>query len=467
MIIASNNDTICAPATPNRNSALGIVRISGQEAISIADKLFVDTKNQNKVLAKQKSSIAKHGFVIDANGEKLDEVICTIFKAPNTFTGEDLVEITHHGSPYIQQQIIKSLIDNGARIANNGEFSQRAFLNGKMDLSQAEAVADLISAKTAISHKLAMQQLHGGYKDKIAQLRAELVRLLSLLELELDFSEEDVEFADRTQLKDILHTTILELQKLVKSFAAGENFKNGIPIAIVGKPNSGKSTLMNAILNEERSIVSPVKGTTRDTIEESIQLEGVEYRFIDTAGIRSAKGMIESIGIERSYKAIEKAEVLLYVCDLAKTSPSDAQLELLKLDEQVSLSGKKIIIIGNKVDLVHLSQYKRNKWGAMNTIYISAATGFGLESLLSRISHMSQIHELHDEILVTNTRHYNIMMKTLAALLVAEESIECGQPTDIVVADIRESIHYIGEITGEITTDEVLTNIFSKFCIGK
>jgi tRNA modification GTPase len=336
-----------------------------------------------------------------------------------------------------------------------------------MDLSQAEAVADLISAKTAMAHKLAMQQLRGGYKLTIKKLRECLVKILSLMELELDFSEEDVEFADRSELGMLLNISIRELNQLVNSFKAGNSFKNGIPVAIIGKPNSGKSTLLNRILNEERSIVSSVSGTTRDTIEESMQIDGLEFRFIDTAGIRQTKNNIETKGIERSYKAVERAEIVLYVCDITKTDTLTAQKDLLALDKHVSLTDKKIFVLANKIDLVELTNSDKKEWDKLKAIQLSASTGLGIGELLQKIVLSSGKDEYESNVLVTNVRHYEIMMKTLAALLVAKESLEAGQPTDIIVADIREAIHYIGEITGAVTTDEILNNIFSKFCIGK
>lgn len=460
-------DTICAPATVRGTSALGIVRMTGTRAIAIINEIFVTKDGLKCVLKGSKPSILRHGFIVDTKDNIIDEVMCVIYYAPNSFSGEDMVEVMHHGSVYIQQQIMLSMINHGVRIANNGEFSQRAFLNGKMDLTQAEAIADLISARTGVAHKLAMQQLRGGYREKITQVREELVKLLSLLELELDFAEENAEFADRNDMKGLMKNTISELETLVKSFAAGDAFKNGIPVAIIGKPNSGKSTLFNTLLNENRAIVSPISGTTRDTIEESIQLEGLEYRFIDTAGIRSAKDEIEREGIERSIKAIEKAAIILYVCDLTQTSSDDAQAELMLLDTQVSLEGKKIIVICNKMDLVRSTKVQQKKWNEMKSIQISAAKHIGIDTLINRIISITDRDDKSNEIMVTNARHYDVMMRTLAAMLVAEESLESGQPTDIIVSDIREAIHYMGEITGEVTTDEVLNNIFSNFCIGK
>ncbi len=327
------NDTICAPATANGTSALGIIRMSGEEAIRIINEVFASESGQTHVLDNAKHAMAKRGYIVDKQGKVIDEVMCTLFYAPKSYTGENLVEISHHGSPFIQQQIMLNLISHGARTAGAGEFSQRAFLNGKMDLAHAEAITDLIHAKSVAAHSLAIQQLKGGYKEKIESVRSELVKLLSLLELELDFSEEDVEFANRDTLTNLMGETIMELERLVKSFAAGNAFKNGIPIAIIGKPNSGKSTLLNAILQEDRAIVSPISGTTRDTIEESMQVEGLEFRFIDTAGIRATTNEIESQGIERSLRAVEKADIIIYVCDLTTTSHEVLETELRQLGE--------------------------------------------------------------------------------------------------------------------------------------
>lgn len=466
-IQTNKHDTICAPATPRSRAALGIVRISGANALNILSEIFLDARNA-KVPAKRFShGKTKYGCIIDVKGAIVDEVICITYIAPKTYTGEDLVEIIHHGSVYIQQQILLSIISRGGRVATNGEFSQRAFLNGKMDLSQAEAIADLISARTAMAHKLAMQQLKGGYKTAISRMRAQLVKILSLLELELDFSEEDVEFANREDLRLLIKRSIRELKSLAASFAVGNSFKNGIPVAIVGKPNSGKSTLLNRILNEERSIVSSISGTTRDTIEESMQIDGLEYRFIDTAGIRQTKNSIENQGIERSLKAIERAEIVLYVCDATNTKARTAQKDLLALDKDVSLDNKKIFILANKIDLIEMTDEEKEEWEMAKAIRISASTGLGIGELLNNIVQSTHKDIYDSDIVVTNARHYEIIMKTLAALMVAEESMDNGQPTDIIVSDIREAIHYIGEITGVVTTDEILNNIFSKFCIGK
>ncbi len=461
------NDTICAPATPNGTSALGIIRVSGQRAIAIINELFATSAGQKQVITDSEHARAKRGYIVDENNKTIDEVLCTAFFSPKSYTGENLVEISHHGSPYIQQQIMQALLSHGARVAGAGEFSQRAFLNGKMDLAHAEAITDLINAKSAAAHALAIQQLRGGYREKIESVRSELVRLLSLLELELDFSEEDVEFANRETLKAIMGETIGELEKLVRSFKAGNAFKNGIPIAIIGKPNSGKSTLLNEILQEERAIVSPVSGTTRDTIEESLQIEGVEYRFIDSAGIRATSDQIESQGIERSLKAAEKADVIIYVCDLSTSPIEQVRSELSALDTQISLREKEIIIAANKSDLTDLSNEDLEAWKSMDAVVMSAANHAGVEELLSKLADITVKGNKNDEILVSNARHYDAMQRTLESILVAEQNLQADYPTDLIAADIRQATHYMGEISGEISTSEVLNSIFSEFCIGK
>ncbi len=460
-------DTICAPATPHGESAIGMVRVSGSDAVTIVDEMFVTKEIKTGILRNAKAGTMKHGLLLDSNKNIIDEVICSVFLAPNSYTGENVVEISHHGSVYVQQQIIISLINKGVRVAANGEFSLRAFLNGKMDLSQAEAVADLIHARTAIAHDLAIKQLRGGYRNVLSDLRNRLVNLLSLLELELDFSEENVEFAKRSDLKHAMTSIRMMLTRLIDSFATGNAFKNGIPIAIIGKPNSGKSTLLNAILNEERSIVSSISGTTRDTVEEVIQLNGVEYRFIDTAGIRHAVDRLESEGIKRSYQAVERARIIIYVVDLTQTSSEEVQSELVLLDTQVPLEGKKILIVGNKIDMVRSTRVQKKRWDAMGAMQVSAKQKLGINEVVNRIVMLSDQDDVRGKIMVTNARHYDAMRRALAALLVAEESFDEGMSMDLIASDIREVLHYLGEITGEVTTEEILNNIFDKFCIGK
>ncbi len=459
-------ETICAPATPNATSAIGIIRVSGRSAITIIKEIFRSIKGKKADFSYSVKPKIRIGYIIDEYKNIVDEVVCLVYHAPRSYTGEDLIEIQHHGSPFIQQEIIKILLANGVRMAKNGEFSQRAFLNGKLNLSQAEAVADLISSRTAIAHQIALNQLKGGYQKTLKALRGELLNLLTLLELELDFSEEDVEFAQRKALEESMTNIEKTLEILIESFDTGNAFKNGIPIAIIGKPNAGKSTLFNAILNDERAIVSPISGTTRDTIEEIVNINGIEYRFIDTAGVRQATDPIEEEGIKRSYKSIENANIIMYVADVTEMSPSEAQLDLIKIDEEISLEGKKIIMVANKFDgKLRVKEIK--EWGNLGAVKTIAKDKEGVDEIINRITTISENSMYNSNILITNARHYEAMKKSVAAIKTAKENLLNESPTDIIAIDIRESLHYLGEITGEVTTEEVLANVFSKFCIGK
>ncbi len=461
-------ETICAPATGNVASAIGIIRLTGENAINIFKQIYRPLRGKKIDVKFSKKPKIKHGNIIDLNNRVIDEVVCTIFHNPYSYTGEDLVEISHHGSIYIQQEILKTIVALGARMAKNGEFSQRAFLNGKMNLSQAEAVADLIHSRTAIAHELALKQLKGGYQKALTILRKDLVDLQTQLVLELDFSEEDVEFAHRSQLNASMTNIEHALTRLMNSFDMGNAFKNGIPIAIIGKPNAGKSTLFNAILNDERAIVSPISGTTRDTIEEIVNLHGIEYRFIDTAGVRKSEDVIEQEGISRSYKSIEKSNIIIYVCDIQEMIPEQAQYDLIQIDKEVSLKGKKIIIVANKYDKEDsLLPSEDRDWQTMGAVKASAKNKEGIEEIINRITIISQRNLQNSNILMTNVRHYEAMQRTCQALKTAKENLQTGMPTDIVAIDIQEALHYLGEITGEVTTEELLGNVFSKFCIGK
>lgn len=459
-------ETICAPATPNATSAIGIIRVSGKSAIEIIKEIFRPLKGKKADFSYSVKPKIRIGYIIDTYKNIVDEVVCLVYHSPRSYTGEDIVEIQHHGSPFIQQEIIKILIANGARMAKNGEFSQRAFLNGKLNLAQTEAIADLISSRTAIAHHIALNQLKGGYQKTLKVLRKDLLNLLTLLELELDFSEEDVEFAQRKSLQDLMNTIEETLEVLVNSFDMGNAFKNGIPIAIIGKPNAGKSTLFNAIINDERAIVSPISGTTRDTIEEIVNLKGIEYRFIDTAGVRKSTDPIEEEGIRRSYKSIQAANIIIYVCDVNEMVPSEAQLDLIKIDKEISLTGKKIIIVANKFDGKLLPR-EIKEWQELGAVKAIAKEKEGIDEIIKRISIISENNIYNSNILTTNARHYEAMKQSLTALKTAKENLINGSPTDIIAIDIRESLHYLGEITGEVTTEEVLSNVFSKFCIGK
>ncbi|MCD4834388.1 MAG: tRNA uridine-5-carboxymethylaminomethyl(34) synthesis GTPase MnmE [Bacteroidales bacterium] len=461
-----NNDIICAISTPQGNGAIAVIRLSGNEALALCDKVF-KSPNENKKLSDQLANTVHFGTIVD-NDTIIDEVVVALFKRPYSYTGEDVVEISCHGSEYIQQQILQLFIKNGARIAKPGEFTMRAFLNGKMDLSQAEAVADLIASSSATSHKVAVQQIRGGFSSEIANLRDRLLNFISLLELELDFSEEDVEFADRKQLKDLLNNIQNLIQKLLKSFDLGNVIKNGVPVAIVGHTNVGKSTLLNRILNEEKAIVSDIAGTTRDVIEDVINIEGVSFRFIDTAGIRETTDIIESIGVERTYDRITKASIVLLLVDA--TEGQDEMIKTIKtVNDKIGDSDKKLIVVLNKIDKASTELDIQNLLNKQDVVMkISAKTGENIDQLLNELLSVVNINALNqNEVIITNARHYEALKKASEALQRAIDGLNSGITGDFLAQDIRETLHYLGEITGEITTDEVLGNIFKNFCIGK
>jgi len=453
-------NTICAIATPAGLGATAMIRVSGPEAFSIAGKLFSEKSGFAGLDANQ-AKFASIYDNVDGNYSLLDQVVVTKFAAPHSFTGEDVVEISCHGSVYIQQRIIELLIANGCRMAAPGEFTQRAFLNGKLDLPQAEAIADLIEAQTETAHHAAMQQLQGDLSDKMAKLREELLQMASLLELELDFSEEEVEFADRTALLDLLAHIKTEVNQLLQSYKWGTMLKNGIPVAIVGEPNVGKSTLLNAILQRERAIVSDIPGTTRDTIEDTFVLNGTLFRFIDTAGIRQSNDAIERLGIERSLDTIRRAAVILWVFDARKT-PQEVESEISKTTDSIKLDDKKIILIGNKTDLV---SGKSESSG--NILFISAKKGENLESVLTEIDRFVIENGIRDASLLANSRHQALLNGIDTAASRAQEGLRNGLPADLVAEDVRMALHDLGELTGTVTTDDILNNIFGKFCIGK
>jgi tRNA modification GTPase len=467
------NDSIVALATPSGAGAIAIIRISGEEAIAIGNSVFLSIKGKD--LTHQKSHTLHLGHVID--GQKtLDEVLVSIFKGPNSYTGENTVEISCHGSTYIQQQIIQLLLRKGCRMANPGEFTLRAFLNGKLDLSQAEAVADLISSDNEASHQIAMQQMRGGFSNEIAKLREELLNFASLIELELDFAEEDVAFADRTQFYELLNRIELVLKRLIDSFAVGNVIKNGIPVAIVGEPNVGKSTLLNALLNEERAIVSEIAGTTRDTIEDELVIGGIGFRFIDTAGIRETEDVVESIGIRKTFEKIEQAQVVLYLVDGSRLSV-DGKLETLLLEvgktrNQFPL--KPILFIINKKDLIlpeNLSIIDKKlttNSQQLTTIFISAKENIGVDELKNQLLSFVNTGALrNNETIVTNTRHYDSLLKALDEIQKVKYGLETNLSSDLMAIDIREALYHFGMITGQVTNDELLGNIFANFCIGK
>jgi tRNA modification GTPase len=459
------HDSIVALATPSGAGAIAIIRISGENAIAIGSTVFRSKKGKN--LAKQKSHTLHLGHIVDEN-KTLDEVLVSVFKAPNSYTGENTIEISCHGSTYIQQQIIQLLIRKGCRVANPGEFTLRSFLNGKMDLSQAEAVADLISSDNEASHQIAMQQMRGGFSNELAQLRQELLNFASLIELELDFAEEDVAFADRTQFRELLTRIEFVLKRLIDSFAIGNVIKNGIPVAIVGEPNVGKSTLLNALLNEERAIVSEIAGTTRDTIEDELVIGGIGFRLIDTAGIRETKDVIESIGIKKTFEKIEQAQVVLYLSPL---TPEGGTLELVsneieRIKNQFPL--KPLIIIGNKKDLLSDSEILNLKSKIPNILLISAKKRTGIDELKNQLLSFVNTGALrNNETIVTNTRHYDSLLKALDEIQKVKFGLESNLSSDLMAIDIKEALYHFGMITGEVTNDELLGNIFANFCIGK
>ena len=460
-----NKDTIVAMATPAGAGAIAVLRLSGPHAFEVVSSIF--TPISNKEFSKQKTHTVHLGHIKD--GEKIiDEVLATIFKNPNSYTGEDVVEISCHGSTYIQQEIIQLCLRKGCRMAQAGEFTLRAFLNGKMDLSQAEAVADLIASDSAASHQLAMQQMRGGFSSEIKKLREELLNFASLIELELDFAEEDVEFANREEFQKLISKITQVLKRLIDSFASGNVLKNGIPVAIVGEPNVGKSTLLNALLNEDRAIVSHIAGTTRDTIEDEIIIGGINFRFIDTAGIRETTDTIEGLGIQKTFQKIEQAQVVIYLFDAEKfqVSSSKFQVEIETIKNKYPL--KNLVIVANKVDKLSGEKISNLKSKISNLLLLSAKTNEGVEELQNKLLDFVNTGALrNNETIVTNSRHYDAMLKALEEIIKVQEGIDNNLSGDLLAIDIRQALHHFGEITGQISNDELLGNIFANFCIGK
>ncbi|MCF2498292.1 tRNA uridine-5-carboxymethylaminomethyl(34) synthesis GTPase MnmE [Dyadobacter chenhuakuii] len=446
-------EVICALATPSGVGAIAVIRVSGLGSISMVKSIF---KGKN---LEEAETHTVHFGTIQAAGEIIDEVLVTVFKTPRSFTKEDSIEISCHGSDYIIRQILKLLISKGARIAKPGEFTQRAFLNGQFDLVQAEAVADLIAADSQASHKTALNQLRGGFSKKLASLRTELIHFASLIELELDFGEEDVEFAQRDDLRRLIEALLSTIAPLIESFDFGNALKEGVPVAIIGSPNVGKSTLLNALLNEEKAIVTSIAGTTRDVIEDTIVLEGLKFRFIDTAGIRETTDLVESIGIERSKAAMEKADIVIFLFDSVDTLQENQQLGSLLPD------GKQVLYVLNKIDIGEIAA---ESLGALqeNVISISAKSQTGLSQLTNKLVSMVYGQSASDTV-VTNLRHYEHLVKTHDALNDVLNGLETGVTGDFLAQDIRLSLFHLGEITGTIVTDDLLENIFSRFCIGK
>ncbi len=471
------NDTIVALATPSGAGAIAIIRVSGPDALNIVAPLF--KAKSKKDLAKQPTHTIHLGNVMD--GERtIDEVLASVFRAPKSYTGEETVELSCHGSPYIQQEIIQLLIRKGCRSAEAGEFTLRAFLNAKMDLSQAEAVADLINSENAASHQMAMQQMRGGFSNEIQKLREELLNFASLIELELDFAEEDVEFANRDQFKELVSKIQTVLKRLIDSFATGNVLKNGIPVAIVGEPNVGKSTLLNALLNEERAIVSEIAGTTRDTIEDEMSIGGVGFRFIDTAGIRETKDLVESIGIKKTFEKISQAQVVVYLVDSSQIAVNRERLQEVRIEiEKIKnkFPQKPLLIIANKTDRLAEEEVQNLKAKLEDIsshaeraqfLLLSAKTNVGVEELKERLLKFVNTGALRNsDTIVTNSRHYAALLKALEEINKVEDGLNADLSGDLLAIDIRQALQHFGEITGEITNDDLLGNIFANFCIGK
>ncbi len=451
------DDTICALSTPQGVGAISLIRLSGKDCLSIVNSVF------SKSLETAGTHTAHFG-TIKNDKQILDEVLVTIFKNPQSFTGEDLVEIGCHGSVYIQAQILKLLISKGARLAGPGEFSMRAFFNGKMDLSQTEAVADLIASGSEKAHKLAVHQMRGGFSKEISELRQELMNFASLIELELDFSEEDVEFADRTQLENLINLVDNKINSLLDSFSYGNAIKNGVPVAIVGPPNAGKSTLLNALLNEDKAIVSDIAGTTRDVIEDVVVLDGIEFRFIDTAGIRDTTDVIENLGIKRSYDQIKLARIVLLMVDLAGSSVLDAIEQVKSFREDAISGGQSLVCVFNKIDEVDENIGESLK---SEGLVISAKSKLGLTELREKLLQEVGEEEGEGGVVVTNIRHYEILQKCQVSVEKVKLGLEAQITGDLLAMDIRETMNLLGEITGEISSDDLLGNIFANFCIGK
>ncbi|MDC0870580.1 tRNA uridine-5-carboxymethylaminomethyl(34) synthesis GTPase MnmE [Flavobacteriaceae bacterium] len=460
------NDSIIALATPSGIGAISVIRISGEDAINIVSKKF--NSISGKKLKNQKTHTIHLGHIIE-NNRIIDEVLVSVFKNPSSYTGENIVEISCHGSSYIQQEIIQLFLKNGCRMADNGEFTMRAFLNGKMDLSQAEAVADVIASNSSASHQLAIQQMRGGITNELKDLRAKLLDFAALIELELDFSGEDVEFADRTKFKELVATISSVLKKLIDSFSFGNAMKNGIPVAIIGEPNVGKSTLLNSLFNEEKAIVSEIAGTTRDAIEDELIIEGVAFRFIDTAGIRQTNDIVESIGIKKTFEKAENAQLLIFLIDSNKFVGSESifleEIETIKN----RFPNKRLLLIANKIDSLPGNQRKEITTSVKDILLLSAKEKIGITTLLKELTSLVNRGALsNNETIVTNSRHFEALNNALNAINSVQEGIDLEISTDLFSIDIRECLRHLGNITGEYDVDkDILGHIFSNFCIGK
>jgi tRNA modification GTPase len=460
-----HNDTIVALATPQGIGAIGVIRLSGAKAIDICNSVFGTKSLKKKELNKQKSHTIHFGVIHDGD-IIIDEVLVSLFKGTHSYTGENTVEISCHGSKFIQQQIIQLFIKHGARMANHGEFTLRAFLNGKLDLSQAEAVADLIASNSATSHQIAIAQMRGGFSSKIKLLRQNLIDFASLIELELDFSEEDVEFADRSDLKSLVTSIQRIVQRLIDSFEVGNVIKNGIPVAIVGKPNAGKSTLLNVLLEEERAIVSEIPGTTRDVIEDELNIDGVLFRIIDTAGIRETTDIVESIGVEKTFEQIKLSSIAIYLFDAHEMTTSE--LELVVEELAPHLHNSELVLVANKIDKEDVEYIKREFSEFPDMLFISAKERTNIEEFKKHLVTLFDNRIVNiTETIVTNARHVEALRHTNVALIKVLEGLNHNVTGDFLAMDIRQALHYLGTITGEISSDDLLTNIFSRFCIGK
>ncbi len=466
-------DTICAISTASGTGAIAVIRIAGPEAFSVCEKIFKPTKAGKKISDQRPNSV--HFGVINDGEKDIDEVLLSVFKAPNSFTGDDIIEIACHGAMYIQQQILQLLIKNGALMAQPGEFTQRAFLNGKMDLSQAEAVADLIAARSEAERRVALHQMRGGFSSELIKLRERLLWFISLIELELDFSEEDVEFASRKELFELVEELINYLTGLVDSFKLGNAIKNGIPVAIAGHTNVGKSTLLNALLNEEKAIVSDIHGTTRDAIEDSIIIRGVTFRFIDTAGIRTTADKIESLGIQLTFRKIIQAAIILLLVDV--TEPINKIHDVINdILNRIETDRQQLILVVNKTDLIDESTINERfskkafpeLYGKNSIVPISAKYKRNIDTLTDELLRWVDTNAIdNDELIVTNVRHYEALSNALESILRVKTGLNDNISGDFLAQDIREALHYLGSITGQISTDEILGTIFKNFCIGK
>ncbi len=461
----NTTDTIVALATAHGTAAIAVIRLSGPKAVEICDRFFFSTSLKKKSLAGLKSRVARHGVIMHQD-IIVDDVVLTVFKGPNSYTGDDSVEVSCHGSVFIQQQLLQLFLSAGARMAEPGEYTMRAFLNRKLDLSQAEAVADLIASNSAISHQVAMQQMRGGFSAKIRLLRENLVQFASLIELELDFSEEDVEFANRDELTTLVNKISAVIEKLVASFEIGNVIKNGIPVAIVGKPNAGKSTLLNVLLEEERAIVSEIPGTTRDTIEDEIIIGGVLFRFIDTAGIRTTTDVVEQIGVNRALEAMKRSAIIIYLFDAHELSGGDLKNELEILKDNIGNS--QLVIVANKMDVENEKELRLEFSDFENMIFISAKEKKNISQLTDRLINLFDARTIEaTDTIVTNARHAQSLKNAALALEKVRKGLEENIAGDLLALEIRYALLELGNITGEVTNEDLLENIFTRFCIGK